>query len=329
MKKFIIFVVIRIVSMVAWFILRTPGTEVSQPAQTETMAAATEVETTATDTVATVTPEPEINAINTPEVSQPTSTEVEMPLPPAPSQVMVLIPAGEFQMGCDPGHNGGFSCPPDELPLRSVNLDAFSIDKYEVTNAWYKQCVDAGACSPRVNNASETRAAYYDTPEFANYPVIFVRWDDAYEYCKWVGKRLPTEAEWEKAARSASLVAYPWGDQDPACTLANKNDNNSSNACVGDTSAVGSYPEGSSALGVMEMAGNVWEWVNDWYSEDYYATSPAENPQGPDSGTYKVLRGGGWSNNWVFLRTSSRGFDPVFNSSKDVGFRCALSANEN
>lgn len=296
----------------------TPAT--ISPAEPELVLTATKIPPTpvpvSTELEATLTPIP-------------VSTDIVIPLPPVPSPEMILIPAGEFQMGCAPEHNGGFACPPDELPLRTVNLESFFIDKFEVTNTWYAECVAEGACNPPSNFSSATNTSYFDNPEFANYPVIYVTWNDANDYCAWAGKRLPTEAEWEKAARAALPIAYPWGDDEPACNLANMNNNATSSLCVGDASAVGSYPDGANEYGVMEMAGNVWEWVNDWYSEDYYATSPAENLQGPDDGTYKVLRGGGWSNNWVFLRTSSRGFDPVFNSSKDVGFRCALPANEN
>ena len=230
----------------------------------------------------------------------------------------VLIPAGAFQMGCSPDDT---ECQDDEKPLHTMTLDAYRIDKYEVTNARHKECVEAGGCIPPDSAESETRFIYYGSDEYADYPVVNMNWDQADEFCKWDGGRLPTEAEWEKAKRgSEDTRIYPWGNQPPDASLLNFNEN------VGDTTAVGSYPTGASPYGVMDMSGNVYEWVNDWYGETWYSASPDENPTGPDSGEVGVLRGGKYGNTIDGqARISFRNQFGKYYSFASYGFRCARS----
>jgi len=244
----------------------------------------------------------------------PTFTTISSPaeITDAKGVSMRLVPAGKFTMGSDNGN-------PDEKPSHTISLGAFYMDKYEVTNALYNDCVDAGECQPPHQTYSITYPHYYGNTQFDNYPVIYVDWNQATSYCGWRGGRLPSEAEWEYAARGTDGRTYPWGeglDQ----SHANYNGN--------DTTVVGSYKSGKSPFGLYDMAGNVWEWVNDWYDEKYYQSSPLSNPPGPAIGVYRVLRGGSWDKKNYgddYLRSASRrsygpgAFDGV------VGFRCALS----
>jgi formylglycine-generating enzyme required for sulfatase activity len=230
------------------------------------------------------------------------------PPPPPRSEdgtEMVRVPAGEFTMGSDDHDN--------EKPPHRVYLDAYAVDKYEVTNALYKRFMDAtGRAAP----------AYWTDAKWngATQPVVGVSWHDADAYCRWAGKRLPTEAEWEKAARGTDGRKYPWGDQWEASRANAENK-------LGKTAPVGSYSSGVSPYGAHDMAGNVWEWVADWYDAGYYKQTPERNPQGPASGSARVLRGGSWNHGTVSLRASDRdGSAPVARYG-GIGFRCARGSS--
>jgi formylglycine-generating enzyme required for sulfatase activity len=233
---------------------------------------------------------------------------------PVDGMELIQIPAGIFFMGAD---NREPDASADEMPGHWVYLDTFWIDRTEVTNAMYETCVQAGGCSPPAEKGSKTRLFYYGDPRYRDYPVIHVSWEDASAYCQWMGRRLPTEAEWEKAARGADRRSYPWGDADPTTRLTNYNNQ------VGDTTPVGSYPDGASPYDLLDMAGNVREWVGDWYNAGYYRIAPVDNPHGPASGEFRVLRGGSWFSPGRAIRSAFRHWNIPDRGYDDSGFRCA------
>ena len=243
----------------------------------------------------TPTPEP----TNTPEPT-PEPTAIPPEITDTKGVEMVLVPEGEFTMGSEDGDD-------DEPPAHQVFLDAYFIDKYEVTNTFYKVCVEDGVCE------QPTDTDDYSNSQYAQHPVVYVDWYMAAEYCEWRGARLPTEAEWEKAAQGTDGRTYPWGDEESEITFANFSGS--------DTKEVGSYPKGVSPYGAYDMAGNVWEWVADWF-DSYPGNTEINSHYGT---SFRVSRGGSWLDSSHGVRSANRlSLEPSFN--KDLyGFRCSLS----
>ena len=236
-----------------------------------------------------------------------------------PRGSMASIPAGCFFMGDALGE--GF---PDERPVHTVCLSAFQMDIYKVTNAQYQDCVDAGGCTAPENISSAAHSSYFGNSTFNNFPVIWVSWPQANTYCVWAGGRLPTEAEWEYSARGGlSVQRYPWGNTAPVCTPLAIDGAQTWACSPNDTIQVGSFA--ANGYGLYDMAGNVWEWVNDYYDSEYYSTSPTQDPPGPFSGFYRVFRGGSWlSWNPTDLRVANRDHQlPPSSQLGFLGFRCA------
>jgi len=224
---------------------------------------------------------------------------------------MVPIPSGCFDMG-DAFAEGW----PDELPVHNVCLSAFEMDIHEITNAEYAECVTAGGCTEPSSSTSYSRATYYGDPAYDNFPVIWMEWHQVDEYCAWAGKRLAAEAEWEYAARGGLAgKRYPWGD-----TISSTDANY--DFSIGDTSEVESYA--ANAYGLYDMGGNVWEWVADWFNENYYSSSPANDPPGPESGAVHVRRGGSFDHAAFGIRASTRcDFCHADRHGNNLGGRCA------
>lgn len=232
-------------------------------------------------------------------------------LSPLDGLVQVYIPAGDFQMG-RPASGDELA---DDQPRHTVWLEAFWIGLTPVTNSAYALCAAAGACEPPCS--PETNPHYYD-PAYASHPVVYVTWQAAQDYCRWAGGRLPAEAEWERAAGGDGWREYPWGDADPAENLANLG------GIRDTTTVVGSFPDGASPFGVLDLGGNVREWTADWYAPDYYTVSPAENPAGPAAGSERVLRGASWNDPWYYARVTRRYAHAPDSAGENRGFRCAF-----
>ncbi len=295
---------------------------------------------TPTPNATPVTPTP--GPTDTPVTPTPPPTDTPIPPPSIPTlgvgsimtmtsevdgMVLVYVPVGEFLMGTRDDQEGGS----DELPQHTVYLDAFWIDKTEVTAAQYRRCVETGACSAPDLGGYCT----YDADGKSDHPINCVDWDQATAYCAWTGRRLPTEAEWEKAARGADGRIYPWGDAwdvqtAPRFNFSDKNDPTGPSTDEVDdgfatTAPVGRFPAGASPYGALDMAGNVWELVADWYDENTYTTAPRENPIGPGTGSTRVLRGGSWKYSADDVRAALRCRDSPGSRGGFVGFRCARS----
>jgi formylglycine-generating enzyme required for sulfatase activity len=303
-----------------------PPTDTHPPTLTETAQPPT--------MTPTQSPTPKMETTVTPETpATPTLGVGSMRISETDGMPLMFVPAGEFLMG-------SFEDDPladeDEMPQQLVYLDAFWIDQTEVTNAMFARFIQQ---SGHVTEAEKRGWSYVYAGDWArvdgadwqhpegpssnrvgldNYPVVHVSWEDAQAYCLWAGRRLPTEAEWEKAARGAEGLIYPWGNQ-INCNYAQYV------TCGGQALPVGSKPAGASPFGALDMAGNVWEWVADWYDDSYYVGFRTQNPQGPNSGDMRVQRGGSWRLNEKYARSANRSaIDPQETWQSD-GFRCALS----
>jgi len=288
--------------------------------------------------------EPDTSVPITPSFNMSTSLPVDTPTlisaSPTPNEIttstkdgaeLAYVLAGEFIMGSD-AHEPYFWGA--EAPKHDVYLNAFWIYRTEVTNKMYRACVQEKACPHPVQSRSNTRNDYYENSLYGNYPVVYVTYYSALAYCQWIGGRLPTEAEWEKAARGTDGRLFPWGNGELQGNLANF----CNTGCPGDeveygfddgyrdTAPVGNYPDGASPYSALDMAGNVLEWVGDWFQIEYYSSSPFENPLGPASGTRRGIRGGSWISARSGLRPAARASLKPDNSLDILGFRCAMVA---
>ena len=268
---------------------------------------------------------------------------------PVDEMVMTYVPSGEFMMGTDragikiarqlcrevSGDMAVSVCSPqafaDEQPAHPVTLSGFWIDQVEVTNEQYQHCVESSACRLPEKTGSFTRESYYGDPAYDDYPVIWVTWQQAADYCAWAGGRLPTEAEWEYAARGPESRTFPWGNTFDGTRL-NYCDAGCASGVIDvrtddgypDTAPVGSFPAGVSWCGAQDMAGNVREWVSDWFGR--YPAEAQVNPTGPIAGESRIPKGGCWLDRPDDVRSANRGENAPDYTRHKVGFRCAMDA---
>ena len=267
----------------------------------------------ATPTASVPSPMPTIVTV-APEATQaPTLVPVSLAGPQAGTTMvwidggqLAYVPAGDFIMGMGVGN----------APQKTVTLDGYWIGVTDVSNKMYAQCVATGNCAAP---AQEIGTPVYTNPDYGDYPVVGVSWDMASNYCQWAQGGLPTEAQWEKAARGQNAGVYPWGNDNAACDFLNFK------GCLSHTNGVNDYPAGRSPYGLLDMAGNVFQWVNDFYEEQYYDTMPAQNPTGPASGDSHVVRGSSFESDAAQTLSAIRHFGGAGYHSRDLGFRCVVN----
>lgn len=319
--------------------LITPSQNLVYSATPESLLTETTTPVSTFTPTITITPIPTITISPSITVSS-TASEALLPgatrISPIDGAEQVFVPKGSFIMGAS---DIDTAAKPNEYPAHEVYLDDFWIDQYEVTNYQYKKCVNNGGCTEPVITSARGINNYYVSPSYLLYSVVNVSWFDAVQYCKWAGRRLPTEAEWEKAARGTDRRIYPWGNGSSTETAEGVRANYCDGSCGTDwsdksvndnyhgISPKAEYPAGKSPYGAYDMAGNVWEWVSDWYNHKYYQAYPSgvTNPQGLDVGNTKVVRGGSFMNEIYALRSSYRYSYEPSDINDIVGFRCVSS----
>jgi formylglycine-generating enzyme required for sulfatase activity len=268
---------------------------------------------TATPTPTSPPPALEPSPTSVPVTAAPTLVPVALAGPQAGTTMtwldgsqLVYIATGDFIMGTGAKN----------APIKTVTLDGYWIYITDVTNKMYAQCVATGNCAPP---ALEVGSPVYNNPDYGDYPVVGVTWDMAANYCRWSQSQLPSEAQWEKAARGSSGSVYPWGSDRPGCDLLNFL------GCLGHLSGVTDYPAGRSPYGVLDMAGNVYQWVGDYFDEGYYDSMPAQNPTGPGTGNTRVIRGSSFESDDTQTYAGLRHYGAPAYHSRDLGFRCVVS----